>query len=334
MGEPTGGEFLATIRHILAGEYTEREHFFRRELRAKFRVEIAPHRCGERITIPALHFVADAHDSSLAHNGAARSRLYLRHRDPYLKKSETPQQFGVVRKPHMRSVPDVAISAIRVAIVRRLGFLDRDFELKEGLAHRVGFRLLWRSGVYGDRRWSFVDLASHGEDALAAPEVDIGRRQIVQALMIAAVIVVLDKGGDSALRDRPCRRSRCAPPSVRYPFRLTSLAVQRPPQEAPCSGHATILLPGPTIGLNLRLFNVKDLSELSAKFSTMKEEGSDSLVVLSDALFNAGRRDIIRLAAEFVLQLVVLKLIMVPSTTDTASNTRSVLWIVTMGMGN
>jgi hypothetical protein len=44
------------------------------------------------------------------------------------------------------------------------------------------------------------DLASHGEDALTAPEVDIGRRQIVQALVIAAVIVVLDKGGDSALQ--------------------------------------------------------------------------------------------------------------------------------------
>jgi hypothetical protein len=44
------------------------------------------------------------------------------------------------------------------------------------------------------------DLASHGEDALATPEVDIGRRQIVQALVIAAVIVVLDKGGDSALQ--------------------------------------------------------------------------------------------------------------------------------------
>jgi hypothetical protein len=52
-----------------------------------------------------------------------------------------------------------------------------------------------KSAAFGDGL-SF-DLASHGEDALAAPEVDIGRRQIVQALVLAAVIVVLDKGCDS-----------------------------------------------------------------------------------------------------------------------------------------
>src|ERR687897_634785 len=44
------------------------------------------------------------------------------------------------------------------------------------------------------------DLASCIEDALAPPEVDIGRRQIVQALVIAAVIVVLDEVRDSALQ--------------------------------------------------------------------------------------------------------------------------------------
>ena len=42
------------------------------------------------------------------------------------------------------------------------------------------------------------DLASHVENALTTSEVDIGRRQIVQALVIAAVIVVLDEGRDSA----------------------------------------------------------------------------------------------------------------------------------------
>ena len=48
-------------------------------------------------------------------------------------------------------------AAASIVVVRRQGFLDRDFtELKEGLAHRVGLRLLWRSGVCGDRRWSFV----------------------------------------------------------------------------------------------------------------------------------------------------------------------------------
>ena len=45
-------------------------------------------------------------------------------------------------------------AAASIVVVRRQGFLDRDFtELKEGLvAHRVGLRLLWRSGVCGDRR--------------------------------------------------------------------------------------------------------------------------------------------------------------------------------------
>jgi hypothetical protein len=57
------------------------------------------------------------------------------------------------------------------------------------------------SGCFGEVESTAIgdgllfDLASHGEDALATPEVDIGRRQIVQALVIAAVIVVLDKGG-------------------------------------------------------------------------------------------------------------------------------------------
>ena len=55
------------------------------------------------------------------------------------------------------------------------------------------------------------------------------------------------------------------------------------------------------LGLNLRLFNVTELNELSTTFSMMKEVGSDSLVVLSDALFNAARKDIIRLAAFYRL---------------------------------
>jgi putative tryptophan/tyrosine transport system substrate-binding protein len=54
---------------------------------------------------------------------------------------------------------------------------------------------------------------------------------------------------------------------------------------------------GRALGLNLRLFNVKELNELSTTFFTMKQEGSDSLIVLSDALFNAARKDIIRFAA-------------------------------------
>ena len=54
---------------------------------------------------------------------------------------------------------------------------------------------------------------------------------------------------------------------------------------------------GRALGLNLRLFNVKGLNELSTAFSTMKQEDSDSLTVLSDPLFNAARKDIIGFAA-------------------------------------
>ena len=37
------------------------------------------------------------------------------------------------------------------------------------------------------------------QDGLAAPEVDVGRREIVEALVIAAMIVVLDEGCDLGL---------------------------------------------------------------------------------------------------------------------------------------
>ena len=54
---------------------------------------------------------------------------------------------------------------------------------------------------------------------------------------------------------------------------------------------------GRALGLNLRLFNVKELNELSTTFSTIKQGGSDSLIVLSDVQFNAVRKEIIGLAA-------------------------------------
>ena len=44
------------------------------------------------------------------------------------------------------------------------------------------------------------DLLSHFPDVLASPEVDICGRQIVQAFVIASVIIVVDEGGDRALQ--------------------------------------------------------------------------------------------------------------------------------------
>ena len=38
------------------------------------------------------------------------------------------------------------------------------------------------------------------EDCLAAPEVDVGRRQVAQALVAAQVIVVGDEGADLSLK--------------------------------------------------------------------------------------------------------------------------------------
>ena len=40
------------------------------------------------------------------------------------------------------------------------------------------------------------DLFSVHEDFLAASAIDVGRREIVQALVIAAMIVMIDEGGD------------------------------------------------------------------------------------------------------------------------------------------
>ena len=45
-----------------------------------------------------------------------------------------------------------------------------------------------------------LDLFSHFQDFLASPEVDICGRQIVQAFVIASVIIVVDEGGDRALQ--------------------------------------------------------------------------------------------------------------------------------------
>ena len=44
------------------------------------------------------------------------------------------------------------------------------------------------------------DLLSHFQDVLASPEVHICGRQVVQAFVIAAVIIVVGQGGDRALQ--------------------------------------------------------------------------------------------------------------------------------------
>jgi putative tryptophan/tyrosine transport system substrate-binding protein len=55
---------------------------------------------------------------------------------------------------------------------------------------------------------------------------------------------------------------------------------------------------GPALGLELRLFTVNGPGEFPETFAAIKQSGADALLILSDALFNAARREIIRLAAQ------------------------------------
>jgi putative ABC transport system substrate-binding protein len=59
-----------------------------------------------------------------------------------------------------------------------------------------------------------------------------------------------------------------------------------------------------TLGIDVLLFNVKELNELPAEFSSMTRNGVDALDVLSDPLFNEARRQIIGLAAKHRLPAV------------------------------
>src|SRR5882757_9582746 len=55
---------------------------------------------------------------------------------------------------------------------------------------------------------------------------------------------------------------------------------------------------GPALGLELRLFTINGLGEFPTTFAAIKQSDADALLVLSDALFTAARREIIRLAAQ------------------------------------
>ena len=44
----------------------------------------------------------------------------------------------------------------------------------------------------------FLDLFPFSDDGLAAPEVDVGGCDVVQALVVALVVVVIDEGPDLA----------------------------------------------------------------------------------------------------------------------------------------
>jgi hypothetical protein len=60
--KPARGKFVAAISHVLSAEDAEGKHLFRRQLGAKFRIEIAPRRRGEAVSVAALHLVVDGYD--------------------------------------------------------------------------------------------------------------------------------------------------------------------------------------------------------------------------------------------------------------------------------
>jgi putative tryptophan/tyrosine transport system substrate-binding protein len=58
------------------------------------------------------------------------------------------------------------------------------------------------------------------------------------------------------------------------------------------------------LGLEPRLFSLQELGDLPGTFEEMVRKGANALVVLSDALFNNVRRQIIALAAEHHLPVM------------------------------
>ena len=70
--KPAGGEFLAAVRHVLTAENSKREHLFGRELRTKFRIEMAADRRTPDIAVFPLHLVVHGNDSApfFAHDGS------------------------------------------------------------------------------------------------------------------------------------------------------------------------------------------------------------------------------------------------------------------------
>ena len=85
--------------------------------------------------------------------------------------------------------------------VRRQGFSERAGVFVTEALVRFLVQLRRRRTWWRKRRWSmvFLDLLSLFQDLLAAPEVDVGGCQVAEALVVAAVVVVVDEGADLAL---------------------------------------------------------------------------------------------------------------------------------------
>jgi hypothetical protein len=56
------------------------------------------------------------------------------------------------------------------------------------------------AGAIGVVGWFVARSPSHIDDALSTSEVNVGWREVVEALVVAAVIVVVDEVGDRTLQ--------------------------------------------------------------------------------------------------------------------------------------
>src|SRR5579863_1831893 len=112
------------------------------------------------------------------------------------KRYTTEQIIGLLREAEVRLGQGETIGTIcRVSVVRVFGTFER--------LNQVRVRLIClRSCCYVEVLSAPLldgpplDLFAPLQDPLASPEVDVSWRQIVQALVIAAEIVVVDEVGD------------------------------------------------------------------------------------------------------------------------------------------
>jgi hypothetical protein len=85
--------------------------------------------------------------------------------------------------------------------VRRQGFFGNGLgKLREALAHQFGgFRRPAAGAASGGWRGLSFDPFSFCQDGVTPPSVDVGRGEIVDALVVAPVVVVSNEGGNLSL---------------------------------------------------------------------------------------------------------------------------------------
>ena len=75
-GKPARGKFVAAIGHVLSTEDAKREHLFRRQLGAKFRIEITARRRSKLVSVAVLHLIVNGYD---VHPFGHHKGLWLEH---------------------------------------------------------------------------------------------------------------------------------------------------------------------------------------------------------------------------------------------------------------